>query len=95
MVTQADIARKVGLDVSSVNKILNQIPGAVFHTRTKQAVFRTARELGYRFSTTSRGAMLRVLREVFPCSMTAETLASVRNMSVARVTEIKRMIGCL
>ena len=31
-VTQLEIARRVGLDVSSVNKILNRRPGPVFNT---------------------------------------------------------------
>jgi len=48
-VTQLDIARRVGLDVSSVNKILNRRPGPVFRKDTIKQVFKIARELGYDF----------------------------------------------
>ena len=44
---QADIARRVGLDVSSVNKILNRRPGPVFKKATVARVFRVAKQLGY------------------------------------------------
>jgi transcriptional regulator with XRE-family HTH domain len=50
MVTQVEIARRVGLDVSSVNKILNHRPGSVFRKETVRKVFKVARELGYDFS---------------------------------------------
>ncbi len=49
MVTQVEIARRVGLDVSSVNKILNRRPGPVFRKETIKKVFKVARELGYDF----------------------------------------------
>lgn len=45
--TQVEIARQVGLDVSSVNKILNRRPGPVFKKTTVDKVFRAARKLGY------------------------------------------------
>ena len=47
MVTQADIARRVGIDVSSVNKILNGRKDAVFKKETVRKVFKVAREMGY------------------------------------------------
>jgi transcriptional regulator with XRE-family HTH domain len=50
MVTQVEIARRVGLDVSSVNKILNRRAGPVFRKDTIKKVFKVARELGYDFS---------------------------------------------
>jgi transcriptional regulator with XRE-family HTH domain len=50
MVTQVEIARRVGLDVSSVNKILNRRAGPVFRKETIRKVFRAARELGYDFN---------------------------------------------
>jgi transcriptional regulator with XRE-family HTH domain len=48
-VTQLDIAKQVGLDVSSVNKILNRRPGPVFKRETIKQVFKVARTLGYDF----------------------------------------------
>jgi transcriptional regulator with XRE-family HTH domain len=49
MVTQVEIARKVGLDVSSVNKILNRRAGPVFRKETIRKVFKVAKDLGYDF----------------------------------------------
>jgi transcriptional regulator with XRE-family HTH domain len=49
MVTQVEIARRLGLDVSSVNKILNKREGPVFKKDTIRKVFRIAREMGYDF----------------------------------------------
>src|SRR5579862_1717601 len=48
MATQGDIARHLGLDVSSVNKILHHKPGAKFRKATVDQVFRAARKLGFR-----------------------------------------------
>ena len=45
MVTQQDIAKTVGLDVSSVNKILNRVPGPVFRRETIKAVFQIVHPL--------------------------------------------------
>ena len=47
MVTQHDIARRTGLDVSTVNKILHHKPGSSFREDTVAKVFRAARALGY------------------------------------------------
>jgi hypothetical protein len=52
--TQVEIARRVGLDVSSVNKILNRRSGAVFKKATVEKVFRVAKRLGYRFDRLKR-----------------------------------------
>lgn len=46
--TQLEIAREVGLDVSSVNKILNRMPGPKFQESTIKAVRRAARKLGWK-----------------------------------------------
>lgn len=48
MVTQSDIARKLGIDVSSVNKILNRRKTG-FKPETVRRVFRVAKALGFRF----------------------------------------------
>ena len=45
--TQVEIARRVGLDVSSVNKILNRRAGPVFKKSTVEKVFKVARQLGF------------------------------------------------
>ncbi len=45
--TQVEIARRVGLDVSTVNKILNRRQGPVFKKTTIQKVFKVAKKLGY------------------------------------------------
>jgi transcriptional regulator with XRE-family HTH domain len=50
MVTQCDIARKLGYDPSTVNKILNGRSGLVFGKETIESVFQVAQELGYDFS---------------------------------------------
>ena len=50
MVTQVAIAKRLGLDVSSVNKILNRRQGPVFRKETIKRVFRTAQDLGYDFN---------------------------------------------
>jgi transcriptional regulator with XRE-family HTH domain len=50
MVTQVEIARRLGLDVSSVNKILNRRQGPVFKRDTIKRVFKFAREMGYDFN---------------------------------------------
>ena len=47
MATQEDIARRVGLDISSVNKILHRRADAVFRKETVRRVFQAARDLGY------------------------------------------------
>lgn len=50
MVTQREIARRVGLDVSSVNKILNRRHAIIFGKGTVERVFSAAQELGYDFA---------------------------------------------
>jgi transcriptional regulator with XRE-family HTH domain len=46
-ITQVEIAHRLGLDVSSINKILHGVPGLKWKDETVKAVFDTARELGY------------------------------------------------
>lgn len=59
MVTQVQIARVVGLDVSSVNKILNKVPGPVFAKETKQRVFKVAKRMGYDFGRETKPQLKR------------------------------------
>ncbi|HLY74651.1 MAG TPA: helix-turn-helix domain-containing protein [Planctomycetota bacterium] len=49
MVTQLQIARQLGLDVSTVNKILNKREGPRFRKETIRKVFKVARQLGFDF----------------------------------------------
>jgi hypothetical protein len=49
MTTQVEIARRLGLDVSTVNKILHRVPGLKWREETVKAVFDTAGELGYNY----------------------------------------------
>ena len=46
-VTQGDVARKAGLDVSSVCKILNNVHGSRYSKETVKRVLKAARELRY------------------------------------------------
>lgn len=50
MVTQVELARTLGLDVSTVNKILNRRPGLRFRKETIRQVFHMARSLGFDFN---------------------------------------------
>jgi hypothetical protein len=50
MVTQVELARTLGLDVSTVNKILNRRPGFRFRKETIRQVFQMAKRLGYDFN---------------------------------------------
>ncbi len=50
MITQKAIAQRTGLDISSVNKILNCRQGPVFRKKTIRKVFKVAREMGYDFN---------------------------------------------
>lgn len=59
MVTQSTIAREVGIDVSSVNKILNQVPGAKFRKDTVARVFRVARRVRYNLDRETKHSLKR------------------------------------
>jgi hypothetical protein len=50
MVTQVELARTLGLDVSTVNKILNRRPGLRFRKETIRQVFQMAKSLGFDFN---------------------------------------------
>lgn len=49
MVTQLQIAQRCGLDVSTVNKILNRHPGSVFRKETVRKVLGVARRMNFDF----------------------------------------------
>lgn len=82
MVTQLEIARQVGLDVSSVNKILNQVKGPVFRKETIKEVMSLARGLGYNFDRKNRHYWQRraerfeeLLRKIMPTDKISESVA--------------------
>ena len=101
MITQVEIARRVGLDVSSVNKILNKRQGPVFRKETVQKVFKIARQLGYDFGRLKYQHRRRHIRK--PVSIGAELyiyqqdgslydqgVATIRDISVcgARISDV-------
>lgn len=50
MVTQVEIARTLGVDISTVNKILNRTPGYKFRKETIKKVHSMAKSLGFNLS---------------------------------------------
>lgn len=108
MVTQVEIARRVGLDVSSVNKILNRRQGPVFRKDTIKKVFRVAKELGYDFGRLkyqhrrrhprrelSMGAELYIYHR--DGSLYDQGVATIRDISIcgARITDVTLPLGTL
>ena len=53
-VTQADIAERVGVDRTSVNKVLNRYPRHNISPETAANIWKVARELGYDFKKIRR-----------------------------------------
>ena len=97
--SQVEIARRVGLDVSSVNKILNRTPGPVFRKATIDRVFKVANELGYQFQRDTKPLLKRrvellekAMRELIPQVLTIEQLAALYHVPPARAAEIKEML---
>jgi transcriptional regulator with XRE-family HTH domain len=91
MITQIEIARRVGLDVSSVNKILNKRQGPVFRKETIRKVFKVARDLGYDFGRLKYQHRRRFARR--PVSLGVELYVyhkdgSVYDQGVATVRDI-------
>lgn len=64
MVTQAQIARHAGVDVSTVNKILNRRHGPAYRKETIRRVFQAARRLGYDFGRLKHDHARRYPRKV-------------------------------
>lgn len=96
MVTQVEIARACGLDVSTCNKILNKVHGPVFRKETIRMVFAKAKELGYKGRVSGKGAMRAILEKMFPRHTDANSdpnvLAQARGVSVLEVVRIQRML---
>jgi len=108
MATQVEIARKLGLDVSSVNKILNRCKGPVFRRETVERVFRAARDLGYDFGRLKFRHRRRHPRRPFPVDAEIAVFGSegkvydrgrarIEDISAggARVSRVSLPQGCL
>ena len=92
MTTQKDIAAELGIDVSSVNKILSKNKGGKFKDETIARVFRTAKRMRYDFAKPSKGRLLEILRELFPESSGEGILAVQRGLPIEKVREIRALI---
>jgi transcriptional regulator with XRE-family HTH domain len=90
--TQIDIAKAVGVDVSSVNKILNGKCGPVFRKSTIDKVFKTAKKLGYDFGKASKGRLVAALVELFPPQTSDKMVALARGVPIEKVAEIRALI---
>ena len=108
MVTQVEIARRVGLDVSSVNKILNKRQGPVFRKETIRKVFKIARDLGYDFGRLKYAHRRRFPRKELSLgvelyvyhrdgSLYDQGVATVRDISMggARISDVALPTGSL
>ncbi|HLY11909.1 MAG TPA: PilZ domain-containing protein [Planctomycetota bacterium] len=108
MITQVEIAHRVGLDVSSVNKILNRRQGPVFRKETIKKVFKIAKDMGYDFGRLkyahrrrfprkdiSLGAELYVYHK--DGSLYDQGVATIRDISLggARITDVTLPTGSL
>lgn len=63
-ITQTAIAKAVGLEVSSVNKILNETKGPVFRKSTIEKVKRAAKRFGWQPKPKSGAAYIAILRDI-------------------------------
>ena len=108
MATQVEIAEKLGLDVSSVNKILNRCRGPVFRQETIEKVFRTAQEMGYDFGRikfrhrrkhSRRSVKMSAEISVYNVDGTLhdQGLATIQDISAggARITDLSLPMGTL
>jgi len=108
MITQVEIARRVGLDVSSVNKILNKRAGPVFRKETIRKVFKVAKDLGYDFGRLKYAHRRRFPRKELSLgvelyvyhkdgSLYDQGVATVRDISLggARISDVALPTGSL
>lgn len=93
MATQVDIARELGLDVSTCNKILNRVSGSKFRSETIKRVFLTAKKLGYRTDgRRTKGALIGLLHELVPKWGDEKLLACLRGVDVAFVRRVRKLL---
>lgn len=108
MITQVEIARRVGLDVSSVNKILNKRQGPVFRKETIRKVFKVAKDLGYDFGRLKYAHRRRFPRKEVSLgvelyiyhkdgSLYDQGVATIRDLSVggAKISDVALPTGAL
>jgi len=95
MVTQVDIAKRVGLDVSSCNKILNQVVGPVFKKETIALVLRTAKEMGYNLRRETKHSLRRenaLLKRALKDVVEATVNPAMPPLTPRRMTEIRELL---
>lgn len=92
MCTQLEIAQELGLDVSSVNKILSRVKGPVFRPETIKKVFQLAKKRHYDFNKATKGKLMTLAREMFPETLAVEELAIIRGVPVEKAQEVKTML---
>lgn len=85
MVTQVQIAELCRLDVSSVNKVLNGVPGPVFKRSTIRRVFATAKRMGWKPRARDKWPLLRRIADILNDEHTgdAEKVSAMRGVMVA------------
>lgn len=93
MVTQVMIAERAGVDVSSVNKILNEKRGPVFRKETIRMVRKVARELGYQPNPRRKKALFDFLERLFPRDVPDISLVVRRNVTLEVVAEARALLG--
>jgi transcriptional regulator with XRE-family HTH domain len=91
-VTQVEIAERVGLDVSSVNKILNGSVGPKFRQETIARVLKMAAKLKYDFTRPTKLNYVAALRELVPAEGDEAELAARLRVSAHRIYQIRAMI---
>lgn len=92
MCTQLEIAQETGLDVSSVNKILNKVEGPVFRPETIRLVFRVAKKRHYDFNKASKARLMTLVKELFPPELSIEETSIIRGLPTEKVQEVRTML---
>ncbi len=82
--TLSDIARKLGICPSTVNKILNGIQGPVFRPETKKAVLEEAARLGYVPPRRGKKRMMEAVRGLLAASSMALVELREGRMKIAQ-----------